>query len=476
MRKKIREYMEKYHMIQPGDTVLCGLSGGADSVFLFYALLEQKEEMQFSLQAVHINHNLRGEEAKRDAAFVQQLCREHEVPFYLYSCPVEQIAKEEHLSLEEAGRQARRAAFEDCRRKHHATKLALAHHQNDLVETMLYHIARGTSLAGLASLRPVRGDTIRPLLCLSRDEIEQELIRRGISWCEDSSNKEDLYTRNRIRHHVVPYLTQEINDRLPSHAAWLSMDILEAEEYLEAQAQKLYENYVSEEPDRLYIREEAGRELPIMRRYLILKCMEKLSGKRKDLTREHIEEVVALFEKGVGKQVDLPYRMHAVREYHGICISLRAPDQMDSGEKRAEPEEVILPKEGCVTFGEYRICVTSQKSDGIFRGNTEKKYTKCFDCDKISGNLVLRTRKSGDYLTINARGGRKKLKDYMIDAKIPREERDSILLLADEKEVLWIVGYRTGEHHHIDANTRNIIQIQIKGGKANERDRTSFAQ
>ncbi|MCI5649284.1 MAG: tRNA lysidine(34) synthetase TilS [Fusicatenibacter sp.] len=468
MRKKIKEYIEKYHMIQPGDTVLCGLSGGADSVFLFSVLMELREELQFSLQAVHVNHNLRGDEADRDALFVQELCEENGVPFYLYSCPVELMAKEEHLSIEEAGRQARHAAFEDCMAKYHATKLALAHHQNDLVETMLYHIARGTSLSGLASMRPVRGHTIRPLLCLSRAQIEQELLSRKIRWCEDSSNQGDLYTRNKIRHHVVPYLTYQVNDQLPMHAASLSMDILEAEEYLESQAQKLYENYVCEDQGSLLISEKAGGEAPIMKRYLIRKCMEHLAGKWKDLTREHVEAVTELFGKGVGKQVDLPYQMRAVREYHQIRMVSGEAAQKDSRDNKRTPKMQALPQEGCVTYLGYEICVTRLTCEGIFEGNVENKYTKCFDCDKISGNLVLRTRKSGDYLTINPSGGRKKLKDYMIDAKIPREQRDSVLLLADGDEILWIVGYRTGERHRVEANTRNIIQIQIKGGKTNE--------
>ena len=189
------------------------LCTGADSVCLFHLLRELQEPLGFSLLAVHVNHNLRGAEAGRDAAFAENLCREYDVPFYLYSCPVEKIAKEKHLSTEEAGRAARQEVFAACAKEQRAVKIALAHHQDDVAETMLHHLARGTSLAGLASLRPVRGNVIRPLLCAGRKEIRQELESRKCSWCEDSTNAEDAYTRNGIRHHVLPYLTEEVNPR-----------------------------------------------------------------------------------------------------------------------------------------------------------------------------------------------------------------------------------------------------------------------
>ena len=161
MREKVRAFMEKYHMVTAGERVLLGLSGGADSVCLFHLLRELQEPLGFSLLAVHVNHNLRGAEAGRDAAFAENLCREYDVPFYLYSCPVEKIAKEKHLSTEEAGRAARQEVFAACAKEQRAVKIALAHHQDDVAETMLHHLARGTSLAGLASLRPVRGNVIR---------------------------------------------------------------------------------------------------------------------------------------------------------------------------------------------------------------------------------------------------------------------------------------------------------------------------
>ncbi len=465
MQKKVKAFMEQHHMVKPGDGVLLGLSGGADSVCLFHMLRELAEPLGFSLMAVHVNHNLRGAEAERDAAFAENLCREYGIPFYLYSCPVEEIARKEHLSTEEAGRKARQEVFAACAKEHQATKLALAHHQDDVAETMLHHLARGTSLAGLAALRPVRGNIIRPLLCVGREEIRRELQSRQLSWCEDSTNGEDAYTRNGIRHHVLPYLTDEVNPRAAAHMAQASFDLLETEEYLEQQTARLMERYALIEESVVILSDTLGSEPPLLQRYVIRQSLEHLAGKRKDLTREHLESAQELLTKQVGKRVCLPYGITAVRGYD----ALRLEKQNTSGRKEQGtkvPEEVPIPvpssveEEKCFPFAGYPV--TTVKKTPVFPERIEeKKYTKCFDCDKIKDGLVLRTRRSGDYLRVTAKGGKKKLKDYMIDAKIPREERDSILLLADGPEIWWVVGYRRGESGRVSGDTKAVLQVRI---------------
>ena len=475
MREKVRAFMEQYHMVTagPNGRVMLGLSGGADSVCLFHLLRELQEPLGFSLLAVHVNHNLRGAEAGRDAAFAENLCREYDVPFYLYSCPVEKIAKEKHLSTEEAGRAARQEVFAACAKEQRAVKIALAHHQDDVAETMLHHLARGTSLAGLASLRPVRGNVIRPLLCVGRKEIRQELESRKCSWCEDSTNAEDAYTRNGIRHHVLPYLTEEVNPRAAAHMAQTSLDLLETEEYLEQQTDQLMERYASAEKNAVVLRDAVSSEAPLLQRYVIRRVLEQLAGKRKDLTREHLESVRELFEKQVGKSVCLPYGITAVRGYETLRLEKQGV-HLKEERKRKSGEEVPIPvpagweEEKSLAFAENPVTIVKKTS--VFPERIEeKKYTKCFDCDKIKDGLVLRTRRSGDYLRVTAKGGKKKLKDYMIDAKIPKEERDSILLLADGPEIWWVVGYRRGESGRVGEDTKAVLQIQIGVGKEENR-------
>ena len=178
MKKKILEFIRKYQMIRPGDSVCVGFSGGADSVCLLELLYELREELSIRLEAVHVNHNLRGRESDGDQDFAEEFCRKRGIPLHLYSFEVKKMAGNLGCGLEEAGRQARRNAYGDCVRRLGGARIALAHHQNDLAETLLFHLSRGTSLEGMAALRPVRGQVIRPLLCVSRKEIEEELRRR----------------------------------------------------------------------------------------------------------------------------------------------------------------------------------------------------------------------------------------------------------------------------------------------------------
>lgn len=476
---RVAEFIRRYQMIVPGDTVLTGFSGGADSVLLLELLLELSEKGGFCVQAVHVHHNLRDREADEDARFAEQFCASRGVPFFLYSCPVEAVAKEQRLSLEEAGRVERRRVFEECRQACGGTKVALAHHRNDLAETMIHHLARGTSLSGLAALRPVRGSLIRPLLCLERPEIEEELRRRGISWREDSTNAADDYTRNGIRHHVIPYLEQKVNRRAVEHMAKTSLDLMEAEEYFSAQAKRLFEQYAVSGAGGVELSEQIRREPAILQRYLVRDCLELVAGKRKDLEREHLESVRNLLEKQTGKYVCLPYGMKAVRGYHGIVI--RKTEQGSSGGREeasvlretAEPsggwkEEklVKITGEGVYGWRNWQVKVSIGKTD--FERISENKYTKCFNYDKIKAGLLLRTRERGDFLTVRSDGGKKKLKDYMIDAKIPREQRDSVLLVADGPEIVWVVGYRVSEKYRVREGTEKIIQLEVSGGYTNE--------
>ena len=469
IQKEVLAYIRKYHMISPGEICLVGLSGGADSVCLLLLLAEFQEELQCFLQAVHINHRIRGAEAERDAFYCRKLCQEKGIPYYEYSYDVLRLAKENHTGTEEMGRRVRQEAYADCMKRHGAVKLALAHHQNDLAETFLFHLARGTSLGGLAAIRPVREHLIHPLLCINRQKIEQYVKERQVLYCEDSTNAGDDYTRNQIRHHVLAYLTERINPRSVEHISAVSEDILEVSEYLEEQAKK------AEAEDTQWIRENQEEKVlltgklfqkpPLLQRMVILSVMERLCGKRKDITRIHVESVRKLYDHPVRKRVSLGYGMQAVRNYTNIEIFIENPRRESNGKGKKREEFIYLQDSLDLKWHDFSIqtAVTPYRGQRI----VEKTYTKWLDYDKIKQNAVFRTRRSGDYLVINASGGRKKLKDYLIDNKIPQKERDSLLLLAQGSEVLWVVGYRMGESAKISENTKQMIEVHI-GGNTNE--------
>ena len=209
MIEKIRWYMEEQHMAGPGSRIVVGVPGGADSICLLPVLALLAPSFQWKLAVVHVNHLIR-REAGEDAAYVEETCRQLGVSFYLTEVDVEALAKSRGLSVEEAGRQVRYRAFYEAAESFGADRIAVAHNRNDRAETLLFHMFRGTGLDGMASIRPVRDNIIRPLLCVGREEIEQWLREKNIRWCIDKSNDTDTYTRNKIRRHILPFAREEI--------------------------------------------------------------------------------------------------------------------------------------------------------------------------------------------------------------------------------------------------------------------------
>lgn len=215
--EKVKAYIVKHRMISDSDTVAAGISGGADSVCMLYILRKLTEEIPFRLFVVHVHHGVRAD-AQKDADYVKRLCEEWNIPFLMKRVDMDGYAKENRLSPEEAGRQLRYRAFEEALEGESGVcKIAVAHNCNDRAETMLFHLFRGSGLKGLGSIRPVREQIIRPLLCLSRAEIEAYLFQKGLVYCMDSTNDEDTYTRNKIRHHILSYAEEQICRNATEH-------------------------------------------------------------------------------------------------------------------------------------------------------------------------------------------------------------------------------------------------------------------
>jgi tRNA(Ile)-lysidine synthase len=463
--QKVLKYVEKHHMIQPQDKLVAGISGGADSVCLFYMLKEMKARFGVHFIAVHVNHNLRGAEAARDEKFVRNLCERENVPYYAVHANVKETAAREGMTLEEAGRKVRYQAFEQILQKEGADKIVLAHHQDDLAETMIHHLARGTGISGLCSLKPVSGNRIRPLLCLERREIEIYLTKRGSEWKEDSTNGDDHFTRNKIRHNVIHYLSREINPGTAAHMAQTAEELDEIQELIQGIADEKREKLTSIQEGAVLILEEMRKEQKYLQRRIFLDVLADTAGSRKDFTRAHAEAVEGLWEKPTGKKISLPYRICAVRTYEGICIEKKT----DEGKGQTAPAvseccELIIP-------GETKVGEINIKCEIIphnFTGIEEKKYTKWLDYDKMKRSLELRHRKSGDRISVHPSGGSKKLKDYLIDRKIPQKARDELYLLADGRDILWVIGDRISERYKVTDTTRQVLYIEIRGGNIHE--------
>lgn len=458
MYQRVKEYIQRYHMLDGDDKVIAGVSGGADSICLLFMLVELSRESGFSVVAVHVHHGLRGSAADADAAYVEAVCREQGIELRTFYEDVKGYAKRKGLTLEEAGRDVRRKIFQRALRKEKGTKIALAHHQNDNAETLLWNLCRGCALRGLGGIAPVSGPWIHPLLCLKRVEIESYLENRGISYCTDESNFTDDYTRNRLRSHVIPYLEEQVNSQAVLHMSETMEKMRQVGEFVDQEVKRYgercirYENTGTKYLKAVLSKEEFFQVPSALRGFVLHEMLCHVAGRRKDIGSIHIKTLEELLGRQVGRQINLPYGMCAKRCYDGVEVFVQP---YETEEDRCPVAARVFERTGDTV---------------IF---PENPYTKWFDYDIIKNTVKIRHREPGDYITISKNGGTQKLKQYFINEKIPGSLRNEIWLAADGKHIMWIVGYRQNQKYQITDKTRRILELKFYGGQDDGRKRQS---
>ena len=449
MYQKVRAYAEEHHMLCEQDKVIIGVSGGADSICLLFMLMEMQKELGFSIAAVHVHHGIRGENADADEKYVEEICKKYHIDFFVFHENVKEYATINGMTEEEAGRNIRRTIFQKVLVEQNGTKIALAHHKNDNVETFLWNLCRGTGMKGLGGILPVAGEYIRPLLCLKREEIETYLCEKHIAYCIDETNLQNDYTRNRIRNQVIPYLETEVNAQAVNHMADTIENIRILNEYIEKEVEKYVKSCVFEENGKFVLDKKKLEKVPeVFWKKIIHETLARVAGQRKDIESSHIQSVEELLFKQVGKRVDLPYRMCAIRVYKGVELSLKNSDNEDDCCVEEVAPDVIIK-----VFDRTPEMLTFP----------ENPYTKWFDYDIIKCTVKIRHRESGDYIVIDKYGKTQKLKQYFINEKIPQNMRDKIWLVADGQEIMWIVGYRQSNGYQITDKTTKIMEICFEG-------------
>ncbi len=445
MMKKVLDFVTKNNILQHGDSVILGVSGGADSVCMLYLLNSLKEDLGIELTVVHVNHGIRGIEAERDAEFVEHISKELGVECKIFHIDIPSISREQKISEEEAGRTERYAIFESAAEEVGANKIAVAHNLNDNSETVLFNLFRGSRLKGMTGIPLKRGKIIRPLLCLTRDEIEVYLKNHHLDYCIDSTNKETEYSRNKLRLDILPYIKENINNKAEEHIVNTAESLREVYDYIECQTDAAYKNYVKNN----VILNKAKELPPVILKEVIRQWIFNNTGSLKDITATHIDMVVSLLNNSVSKRIEISCLSIIKKGYQGIELGERKEPKKKIQQILLEDNKINQVEHFSASFEESSI--NKEKIPDLM-------YTKWFDYDKING-LLLRNRQSGDYIIVNDKGGKKKLKDYFIDEKVPREKRDEILLLADGNHIVWIVGYRISEYFKVTSETEKIIKI-----------------
>ena len=451
---KATSYAEEKHLIKKDSHIVVGVSGGADSVCLFLLLMNWKKQNKIKeVTAVHINHMFRGQEAIEDKEYVKELCNQYNIKCYCFDINVSAIAKEKKISEEEAGREVRYHKFLEVLNQVNGTEIAVAHHKNDNEETIFLNLLRGSSVKGLRGIQAKRGNIIRPLLCMEREEIEAWLKKQEIDWREDRTNREDIYTRNKLRLTILPMLKKEINPKLGENLIENGQLFGEIHTFLTKMANEFLNTYSKLENGCVIISLEPLKQLDVaVARYVFLSSIEQSGVGLKDITKKHIDTLLNLVHLQVGKMAHLPYNTVAKVGYN--CFMIGQREKLEK-ERRAYP------------VYEMKCTIFPYDSGKKIQEST---YTKWFDYDTINGAVKLRTRQNGDMIQTLKNHGEKKLKDFFINEKIPREERDHILLVAKGQSILWVVGHRISEAYKVSENTKTILQIElIEGGNENGR-------
>ncbi len=443
--EKVRKTIYDNSLINKGDTVICAVSGGADSICLLHVMLALKEEFDLRIAIANVNHLIRGEESDRDSDFVKKVCRDYGVECYYREYNVPRIAKERKIGEEECGRNLRYEFFEEVSQKLGNAKIATAHNLDDCAETILFRMARGSSPAGLRGIRYRRQNIIRPLLDVKRSEIEKYLCDRGQKWCEDSTNALPIYARNKIRLSVIPSL-DEISSGAAHKIVQTSKMIAEDNEFLEKEAEKLLQKCFFE--TYLLVNPVIEAPSPIGRRVAaqILKSWDA------QITFERVESFLEFLKKDSGKRFDIAKNVYAEKNYDKLYI------------RSIEAQKSYVS----VLTEESPLCDRGWRLEALVTDTPTKKSTNAmalFDADEVKLPLIVRYRKNGDKMRPKGISGTKKLSDIFTDEKINRYERDYIPIVEKDGEILYLCGIRQSGLFNVTEKTKKYLIIKYTSTK-----------
>lgn len=457
----VRSTIERYRMFSPGDHVVVGVSGGADSVALLYALYELQQELQIHLTVAHLNHGLRGDAARREAACVEEHARAVRLPCV---CELRDVRAEKSTSgacLQEAARAARYRFFDDVRRSCNAHKLALGHSMDDQAETVLIRLLRGASTRGLGGIPPVRsGGIVRPLINLRRAAIERFLHERGITFVPDTSVHEPQYLRNRIRHELLPLLSRQYNPRIVETLCITAGLARDDEALLQEEAARVLNGCLQHETNMVRIPVCMLERHPLLAGRIIRHMLEILQGSCRGLTSAHVDAIMALTGRtGSSKRLPVPGGLVARREYaHLVIETPRPPAAPFVVQVDVLPADIRLPQAG------VRILISRlPRDDTTAPQSPSAGDTIYLSADSMTLPLVIRSWTPGDRMLAFGSGAEKKIKAVFAEKKIPVRQRGCIPLLESGGRIMSVGALCVSECCRITPACRDVIAVTVTG-------------
>ncbi|MBW6515645.1 MAG: tRNA lysidine(34) synthetase TilS [Candidatus Cloacimonetes bacterium] len=456
---RMKEFIKENKLIKRGDKILIAFSGGADSTALIHSLMTLKVNYHLNLLAAHVNYNLRGAESISDMNFVKEFCFQHNI-----SLVIKDVKLTQGANLENEARKIRFDFFNSLTKIYKVDKIAIGHNKNDVIETMLLHLFRGSGITGMRGIVPSNDNIIRPLLCFKREEIIGYLESQKITnWCQDSSNIETVYTRNKLRNNMVPWLEENINHKLTDILYDNSLIFRETDDYLRDVAGKILKkailnhNYFELRLDLTKIEHKNT----IILFYLFREAIGIISGSETNFYHSHFKEICSILSAKGSKMIHLTGNLTVRKEYDQLTfVNEEKPDKLMRVEETLSLTIDISKKYH--VFGNKRILSKRINRSDIKRTYYEDDNIALLDIDKLTLPISVGFRKNGDKFIPMGMKGTKKLKDFFIDEKISKFERDKVLIFRDSEKIVWIAGLRIDDRVKINDSTQSLLLLKME--------------
>ncbi len=446
MIDKIKKYIKEKNLIKSGENIVIGFSGGPDSVMLLYALNELKKEFGYNLITVHINHQLRAEDAVKDEGFSKDFSNSLGVKCISFHMDVNGYAKEHKISVEDAGRRIRYEKFNEVlKSEFQSGVIAVGHHKNDDAETILLNLIRGAGGAGLSGISDKNNNIVRPLINITKTEIINFLNENNIPFVEDKTNFENDYIRNKIRNVLIPYVESEINENFIDSLVRSSKILESNEEFLEDYADGL--NLIGPERDyyKLNCKDFKKHHVAIQRK-LILKAYEAINGDRKDISFNNVESIRKIILKGSGEFYINNFMFYMA---YGHLYLTNLDDNINI-------VDFIIKEKGKYNFRNFLIEVSVVENNNI----KLKKNEFIFPAELLEEGIVVRARRDGD--KIRLKNFTKKVKDILIDLKVPKHLRGKMPILQYKDDIILIAGLKRTHNYKVCSNDDYVIKIRLE--------------
>jgi tRNA(Ile)-lysidine synthase len=455
LMQRFERYVVSENLITQGMKLVIGVSGGADSIVLLYLLYHLRTNMHLSLVAVHINHNLRGAESDADEQFVKKLCSHLNIPTVVRS-----VTFESKADLENQARNKRKEILLQIMASYKFDKIALAHQKNDQAETVLMNLVRGSGITGLGGIKVLTDTIIRPLLTFSRAEIEEYLTANKYEWRYDKSNDETQFTRNRIRKELLPWIESNLNQSVVDRLALQANTFQMADNFLKTKTVKLLKKMTLEDiPEQIVLDLVLLKKLTEIEQFYILRsCYATLSKTDHEFFMHSFEEIRRLFNSDGSKQTRLAHNIWILKQYDELVITTLDPDA-----ETTEVQELVIDDERThFVFLNWRFTLKYLKNIPKNIDNTQFKHNILIDLNQVTLPFKLRTRQIGDRFIPTGMTSEKKLKEFFIDEKVPKLDRDKVPILTDAEKIIWIVGYRMDARAICHDDTHKILHITVE--------------